>query len=185
MEIAMTTQQRPAPGATRAHHDAKASFLDTYRREYETTVRVLRAYPEDKLDLRPHTLCKSARELAYVFVAELGFATMAFNDAFASGAMPSGGGQPAPTTMPAILTELDRATRDYLGMIERTPDEKLRQTVKFFVGPKTLGDVSRIDLIWMMLHDLIHHRGQFSIYLRMAGGKVPSIYGPTADEPWM
>ena len=32
--------------------------------------------------------------------------------------------------------------------------------------------------------DQIHHRGQFSIYLRMAGGKVPSIYGPSADaEP--
>jgi hypothetical protein len=24
---------------------------------------------------------------------------------------------------------------------------------------------------------------KFSIYLRLAGGKVPSIYGPTADEP--
>jgi len=24
-----------------------------------------------------------------------------------------------------------------------------------------------------------------SVYLRMAGGKVPSIYGPSADEPWM
>ncbi len=39
--------------------------------------------------------------------------------------------------------------------------------------------------LWMLLCDQIHHRGQFSIYLRMAGGKVPSIYGPTADEPWM
>ena len=37
---------------------------------------------------------------------------------------------------------------------------------------------------WFLLHDQIHHRGQFSIDLRMADGKVPSIYGPTADEPW-
>jgi uncharacterized damage-inducible protein DinB len=37
----------------------------------------------------------------------------------------------------------------------------------------------------MMLMDSVHHRGQFSVYLRMADGKVPSIYGPTADEPWM
>ena len=40
------------------------------------------------------------------------------------------------------------------------------------------------DFLWMILCDQIHHRGQFSIYLRMADGKVPSIYGPTADEPW-
>jgi len=35
-----------------------------------------------------------------------------------------------------------------------------------------------------MLDDQIHHRGQLSVYVRMAGGKVPSIYGPSADEPW-
>ena len=33
--------------------------------------------------------------------------------------------------------------------------------------------------------DDVHHRGQLSVYLRMAGGKVPSIYGPSHDEPWM
>ena len=32
--------------------------------------------------------------------------------------------------------------------------------------------------------DQVHHRGQFSVYLRMAGGKVPSITVPPADEPW-
>ena len=41
------------------------------------------------------------------------------------------------------------------------------------------------DVLWGILMDSIHHRGQFSVYLRMAGGKVPSIYGPSADEPWM
>jgi uncharacterized damage-inducible protein DinB len=33
------------------------------------------------------------------------------------------------------------------------------------------------------LSHLIHHRGQFSVYLRLVGARVPSIYGPTADEP--
>ena len=31
--------------------------------------------------------------------------------------------------------------------------------------------------------DHIHHRGQISVYMRLAGAKLPSIYGPTADEP--
>jgi uncharacterized damage-inducible protein DinB len=30
----------------------------------------------------------------------------------------------------------------------------------------------------------IHHRGQLSTYLRPMGGKVPSIYGGSADEPF-
>ena len=51
-------------------------------------------------------------------------------------------------------------------------------TVKFFTGPKTLGDIPKIDFLWFLLCDQIHHRGQLSVYLRMADGKVPSIYGP-------
>ena len=64
-------------------------------------------------------------------------------------------------------------------------DEQLNENVKFFTGPKQLGDYTRMQFAWFLLHDEIHHRGQFSIYLRMADAKVPSIYGATADEPWM
>jgi uncharacterized damage-inducible protein DinB len=34
----------------------------------------------------------------------------------------------------------------------------------------------------MSLSHLIHHRGQFSVYLRLLDIAVPSSYGPTADE---
>jgi uncharacterized damage-inducible protein DinB len=30
----------------------------------------------------------------------------------------------------------------------------------------------------------VHHRGQLAAYLRAMGGKVPSIYGGSADEPF-
>ena len=33
----------------------------------------------------------------------------------------------------------------------------------------------------LVLNHLIHHRGQLSVYLRMRGARVPSMYGPTAD----
>ena len=36
-------------------------------------------------------------------------------------------------------------------------------------------------LLWIALFDFIHHRGQLSTYIRPMGGKVPSIYGPSAD----
>jgi uncharacterized damage-inducible protein DinB len=38
--------------------------------------------------------------------------------------------------------------------------------------------------LWIELFDHIHHRGQISVYMRLAGAKLPSIYGPTADEPF-
>jgi uncharacterized damage-inducible protein DinB len=34
------------------------------------------------------------------------------------------------------------------------------------------------------LNHLAHHRGQLTVYLRLNDAKVPSIYGPSADEPW-
>ncbi len=92
---------------------------------------------------------------------------------------------PAPESWGAILGALEKAHKDCGDLVRSTPEDKLGETVKFFIGPGTLGDWSRLKFAWFLLHDQIHHRGQFSIYLRMAGGKVPSIYGPTADEPWM
>lgn len=37
-------------------------------------------------------------------------------------------------------------------------------------------------LLWIALFDEIHHRGQLSTYIRPMGGKVPSIYGPSASS---
>jgi uncharacterized damage-inducible protein DinB len=171
----------PAVGATPS---AKEQFLDTYDREHKTTMRVLRAYPQDKLDLRPHEKCKSAWELAWVFVAERGLGTLVFQDAFAKGG-PTGDAPSAPDSWEEILAALDQAHAEFGDLVRSTPEDKLGDPVKFFTGPKTMGDVTRMQLLWFLLHDEIHHRGQFSVYLRMAGAKVPSIYGPTADEPWM
>lgn len=33
------------------------------------------------------------------------------------------------------------------------------------------------------INHLVHHRGQLTVYLRLIDVPVPSIYGPTADEP--
>ena len=50
-------------------------------------------------------------------------------------------------------------------------------------GPEKPGKVRGGDLLWFAVMDGVNHRGQLAVYLRMAGGKVPAIYGPSADEP--
>ena len=47
-----------------------------------------------------------------------------------------------------------------------------------------MGDYTRQEVLRFLVHDEIHHRAQSSIDLRMSGAKVPSIYGPSGDEPW-
>jgi len=162
----------------------KQQFLEAYEREHARTMNVLRAYPKDQQDLRPHPKLKSARELAWVFVLERGLGTAVYHNAFKDGLPPGRKPQEAPASWDAMLSGLEKAHQDLADLVRSTPDDQLQQTVKFFVGPKTLGDWTRMAFLWFLLHDEIHHRGQFSVYLRMAGAKVPSIYGPSGDEPW-
>ena len=88
-----------------------------------------------------------------------------------------------PDSLDEIIRTFD-AGRQHLTDTVRKKDDDLTGTVLFPTAPKTIGDVPLHAFLWMTLSDQIHHRGQFSIYPRMADGKVPSIYGPTHDEPW-
>ena len=163
----------------------KQRFLAVYEKEHATTMRVLRAYPADQAEFKPNPRCKSARELAWIFAIEPRLGTMVvMKDVFASG-MPSGKPPGAPDSWQAVVDGVEQAHKEFADAIRAMPDEELERTSRFMTAPKTLGDVPRMDFLWFLLHDEIHHRGQFSIYLRAAGGKVPSIYGPSEDEPWL
>lgn len=86
-----------------------------------------------------------------------------------------------PETLKEVIALYEVIHRDAM---EKVKSNEISGTVPFFIAPKTVADVNKMDLLWSMLHDHIHHRGQFSIYLRLVGAKVPSIYGPSGDEPW-
>ena len=160
----------------------KAQFLETWEREYPVTLKVLRAYPAAKADLKPHEKARTAKDLAWTFVFEgVGGAQSVEGELkFPPPNMP-----PKPDTWEGVVAECERAFGGLGDRVRKVSDAQLNTTIKFFTGPKQMGDVRRLDFLWFLLMDMVHHRGQFSVYLRMAGGKVPSIYGPSADEPWM
>ncbi|HOC19654.1 MAG TPA: DinB family protein [Vicinamibacterales bacterium] len=159
-------------------------FLDTLEREHETTMKVLRAYPADRLDLRPHPRCNTARDLMWTLVMEQKLAQKALTIGFDWSKAP-GSPPPPPQQLDEIIDTLEREHRRVVALVKDLPDQKLHETVTFPTAPKTMGQWPIDQFLWMLLHDQIHHRGQLSIYLRMADGKLPSIYGPTADEPWL
>jgi uncharacterized damage-inducible protein DinB len=163
-----------------ASEATRKALIDALERETTTTLKVLNAYPAAQSELRPHPVAKTARELAWLFTMEQMLATAAVRGELdLSVAFP-----PAPATIPEVIATFDRSRRDLVELLRSGPAELLDGTVHFFTGPKQMGDIPKPEFLWFLVHDQIHHRGQFSVYLRMAGGKVPSIYGPTADEPW-
>ena len=182
--MSTSTTGHTAPAGVGVLPTPKQQFLDAYEREHQITMRLLRAYPPDKVELRPHPKCKTARELAWMFAAERALGTAVLNDWYATNKPGSGQMPQAPADWQDLLAAIEKAHTDYRAVVESFSDAQLMENVKFFSAPKTMGDYQRIGFMWFLLSDQIHHRGQFSIYSRMADGKVPSIYGPSADEPW-
>ena len=165
---------------------AKDFFLEHYDREHATTMNVLRAYPPDQLDLKPSPKSNSARDIAWIFVIERTLGTRVWNDEYAQGLSAVKGTPPKPPEKwEDLLAALEKAHQEFRDLVAAASEEDLQKVVHFFTAPKTLGEYTRLQWIWFLVHDQIHHRGQLSVYLRMAGGKLPSIYGPTADEPWI
>ncbi len=134
--------------------------------------------PESHRDLRPGAKSKSALELAWVFVVE-----ERLLQSLLRGEQPTLQSAP-PSTLAEVIAIYELEHEKTVRAIEAMSEDDLAATASFFVGPKTPGDVPKNALAQMLLFDAIHHRGQFSVYLRIVGAHVPSIYGPSADEPW-
>jgi len=156
----------------------KDLYLAAFEREYQTTLKVLRAYPANKTDLKPAEKLRNARELAWMLVLNQSVVVPTSKGDLQLGTFPE-----APAWKD-ILPDFERAHREALAALDGLTEEQMNGSLKLPVAPRRVGDVRIADALWMFLNDTIHHRGQFAVYLRIAGGKVPSIYGPTADEPW-
>ena len=159
----------------------KEEFLRVWEQEYQTTLKLLRAYPEDKCDLRPHEKLRNARELVWGFTN--GEVWMV--NGILTGKFEADEAIHPPPTMREIIQNFEKVHSDAMAKVKRMNENDLNRMVNFFIAPKKMGNVRVTDLLSIMIMDQVHHRGQMSVYLRLAGGKVPSIYGPTADEPWM
>src|ERR1041385_3978255 len=159
----------------------REQFIQNWEREFQTTLKVLKSYPSQKGDFQPHDKCPNAKELAWKMAHEETF----FVNGAITGNFEFAGFPPTPSTLQDIISSYESHHRDNAAKIKKMSDADFNKMVKIMVAPKTIGDVRSGDTLWMMMMDTVHHRGQFSVYLRMADGKVPSIYGPSADEPWM
>ena len=142
--------------------------------EFATTLKVLRAYPEDKLDMKPAEKSRTARELVVTFIREEYVCRGAMRGDLRRADSP----QSMPDALQDMLEMLNQIHNEVQEMIAQAGDAELNRIIDFYGH-----QIRALDALMAELHDQIHHRGQFSVYLRLVGAKVPSIYGPTADEP--
>ena len=178
-KAARKTAPKAAPKAAAVPNPWKA-YAANLARESATTLKVMRAFPADQPNFQPHPRSQSAVVLMSTFTVEQALATMAIN-----GTLRMGGGFPPPyTSISDAIKAFEGAVAGAIATANSAKPSTYTRPVEFFTGPGQVGMVPAGPIAEMMLCDQIHHRGQLSVFIRLAGGKVPSIYGPSADEPW-
>ncbi len=161
------------------------SLLPEFDHEMATTRRVLERVPEDKLSFKPDPKSMSLGRLAG-HVAEMpswGSVTICrdyldlTSGEFEALEMKS---------RDQILAAFDKIVSGTRAALQTATDEQLMKPWSLKMGEKVLMTMPRIAVLrTFVMNHTIHHRGQLSVYLRLVGEKVPSIYGPSADEGQM
>jgi hypothetical protein len=158
-------------------------FINAWTKEFGTTMKILGQMPPEKANFKPQAeKTKTAKDLACVFIGELNIVEDAVKGEVDFKATDR---FKPPATYPEVLSSYAEKYRTVSAKVKAMTEKDWNSTMMFPVGPKQMGQVRRGDVLWMLLMDSVPHRGQFSVSLRLVGAKVPSIYGPSGDEPWM
>ncbi len=150
---------------------------ETLQWERAITRKGIAAIPESGRNYRPNLTSRSALELACHIVASgvqmlHETAEMKFSMENRCGSMPD--------SVAGVLAFHDEHFPRALAAARAVSAEQLAPPVDFLGA---FNDPAVAYLGFAESH-FIHHRGQLSADLRAGGGKVPGVYGGSADEPW-
>ena len=159
-------------------------FLAELDNEAGKSRRVLEQVPAGKRDWKPHA---RSMELGYLsdLVANIpSWVGMAINlDEL--DVMPKDGPKYVPAqlnTSAELVAALDKAVAQAREALRKTTDAHLATPWRLLAGGNLALEQPRHDVIRDTFLHSAHHRGQMTVYLRLLGSKVPSVYGPTADD---
>jgi uncharacterized damage-inducible protein DinB len=154
----------------------KEFFIQRWEAEQAAFRKVLAALPADQLHYTPHERSTKAGNLAWQLADE----QRGMIDLIERGETTF---EPKPhPPHDEILAEWDRATEELRKTLAAADDAALAKPGKFIFGGAPVWEDKVENMLWGYLFDMVHHRGQLSAYLRPMGGKVPAIYGPSADD---
>ena len=153
-------------------------------REVERSRRALEQVPEGKYDWKPHQRSMIFGYLANMVATIPSWVAMEISQDELDVA-PSDGRkreQQRMDTSNELLKALDKAAVDARLAFKKTTDEHLMTNWRLLARGQVVMEAPRYVMIQDTINHWSHHRGQMTVYLRLMGAKVPSIYGPSADD---
>lgn len=157
------------------------TFLPEFDQEMATTRRVIERVPSDKGTWKPHQKSFSLAHLTQLVATMPGWITRTVRD---DGINLAGGPGYKDQTTESLLEQFDKHVREAREAIAGADDARFDTTWQLTMGDQVLFTQKRGEGVRQHINHLVHHRGQLTVYLRLLDIPVPSIYGPTADEPW-
>lgn len=157
-------------------------FLKELNQEAIPTRKILAALPTDKLWYKPHPKSMTAKVLA-THIAELPswISIVMTTDELDFAKTPY-----QPTEIeeaPQLLELFERCLAEARTHLIPEKEKLLSETWTLRSGETIFSSDTKADNIRHTLNQIIHHRAQLGVYLRLNDIPVPSTYGPSADDP--
>lgn len=150
-------------------------FACRWQAEYSAFVSVMRALAKDRLDYRPHQQSPSAAELVWILVRDARLASELVD-----------AGEirwveiPPRANLDEMICAYQRHHAALAYRLEKLDDMGWEQPGKLFADGRLIVESTLGGLLWLLLFDGIHHRGQLTAYITPMGGKMLSLYRASA-----
>lgn len=156
-------------------------YLEELENESKVTRKMLERVPAEKFDWQPHEKSMKLKALS-THIAELPtWITMAIKtDELDFAASPY---QPVDVTSNQDLIDLfEKSLEDGKSELKAENEVLLDKAWTLRNGTEIYSNDPKYAVIRMALSQIIHHRAQLGVYLRLLNIPVPASYGPSADD---
>ncbi|MBS7564971.1 DinB family protein [Mucilaginibacter sp. Bleaf8] len=157
------------------------TLLKEFDNEANTTRKMLSRIPDDSYDWKPHAKSMTIRQLA-VHIAELPtwIGMTLFTDELDFASAPY---QPASVNNTAeLLAYFEKSLAEGRNTLAAATDEQLQPIWTMRTGDQIHLAVTKGEMIRITFSQIVHHRAQLGVYLRLLNIPIPGSYGPSADE---
>jgi len=156
-------------------------FEKQLKEEIASTRKMLAIVPDDKYDWKPHPKSMSVRSLA-THIAELPtWIPLGIN----TDTLDFATGDYKPTQIDntkELLKVFDENQKQAFDSLSNTTDVFLQNTWTMRNGNQVYFTITKEDVVRMSISQMIHHRAQLGVFLRLLDIPIPGPYGPSADE---
>ena len=156
-------------------------LLEEFDQEAQTTRKILSRIPDDKYDWQPHPKSMTIRRLATHIADIPSWVEIAICDDeldFAAGTH----NEPNINSTEQLLSFFEESLVKGRTALMNTTEDILQEPWTLRNGEQVYSVRPKVEVVRMSYSQIIHHRAQLGVFLRLLDVPIPCSYGPSADE---